>query len=381
MKNLTKKTNLLGQQGFTLLELMIGTVVAVIVTAGAFSALTSSSKATRVNDQTAQTQQNGRLAMELLSHDIKMAGYGMTGPVGNCATAIVPGDNNVVGADTGPDSISMVVPITNASTPAWTLAGPAATTGPFSSIQLQSGAIANMGIVVGDTISIGGSVSATVGGPIDPAGPLLFKDIAGNAITIAAPITFAPNTPVYLLQCVTYQVMQAGGPNAAAICGTNVPCLARGISAPTLAGKIDCNGTGGAAACFAIAEGIEDLQLAYGCDGCNAAANSGVSNLVIDDQGAINNTFDAADFVSNSAWTSSPMTPDTIRLVRINLVAREAQNEQGFGEGNSTMGNTSSPLVIEDHNPSSDVGYLAATYNQFRRRVITRTVEVRNIGL
>ena len=48
--------------------------------------------------------------MELLSHDIKMAGYGMTGPVLNCPTAIVPADNTVGGPDTGPDSISLVIP-------------------------------------------------------------------------------------------------------------------------------------------------------------------------------------------------------------------------------------------------------------------------------
>jgi type IV pilus assembly protein PilW len=365
MKCRHAKKTLLGQQGFTLLELMIGTAIAVIVTAAAFTALTSSSKATRANDQTAQTQQNGRLAMELLSHDIKMAGYGMNGPVGNCGSAIVPADGNPAAADTGPDSVSLVVP-----TAVSTLAN--AITAPFGAASNPVPLASVSAFGTNPFISIGGVVSASA-------------TVSGSnlvlASTIGAPAAFPINTPVYLLQCVTYQVMQPGGANTAAICGPNSPCLARGVAAPMVAGRIDCNGVGGTTACFAVAEGIEDLQLAYACDGCNTVVNGGVADLVIDDQGVINNTFDATDFLSNSTWTTSPTTPDTIRLVRINVVAREAQNEQGFGEGNTTMANTSVAVVIEDHDPSSDPGYVMATYRQFRRRVITRTVEVRNIGL
>lgn len=368
MKSLNAGTTGFGEEGFTLLELMIGTAIAVIVTAASFTALTSSSKATRTNDQTAQTQQNGRLAMELLSHDIKMAGYGMAGPVGNCNTAIVPADNNSASSDTGPDSLSLAVP-TNMSSLVATVTGPFGTN--TNPVRLASAS----GFVANSLLSIGGVVSASVGTQ------------TGNNLTlgstIGAPTTFPTGTPVYLLQCVTYQVMQIGGANTAAICGANVPCLARGVAAPLLAGKIDCNGVGGAAACTTIAEGIEDLQLAYACDGCNVAVNGGVADLVIDDQGALNNAFDATDFVSNSTWAAAPMTPDTIRLVRINVVAREAQNEQGFGEGTVVQANTAGPIIVEDHNPSApgDPGYVAATYRQFRRRVITRTVEVRNIGL
>lgn len=358
----------LGQQGFTLLELMIGTAVAVIITAAAFTALTSSSKATRVNDQTAQTQQNGRLAMELLSHDIKMAGYGMIGPVGNCGTAIVARDNNAAGVDTGPDSVSMVVPTT-------TTILAAAAIGPFGTSANPLQLVSASGFSSGSIISIGGVISASLGTQ------------TGNTFTlgstIAAPVTFPAGTLVSLLQCVTYQVMQTGGANTAAICGANVPCLARGIAAPLIAGQIDCNGAGGATACTSIAEGIEDVQLAYACDGCNLAVNGGLADLIVDDQGPINNIFDATDFIPNSTVTTSPPPSDAIRLVRVTVVAREAQNEQGFGEGTVAQANTAGPVIVEDHNPSTpgDPGYVAATYRQSRRRIITRTVEVRNIGL
>jgi type IV pilus assembly protein PilW len=34
---------------------------------------------------------------------------------------------------------------------------------------------------------------------------------------------------------------------------------------------------------------------------------------------------------------------------------------------------------VSDHNPSVDAGYNATTYQQQRRRVLTRTIQVRNL--
>jgi type IV pilus assembly protein PilW len=359
-----KKSNILKcreEQGFTIIELLVGITIGTIVCAAAFTALTSSSKATRANDQTAQTQQNARVAMELLSHDIKMAGYGTGGPINNCATAIVPSDNNVAGNDTGPDSLSLIVP-----TPVGTITTPV--NGPITAITLST----TGGLVSTSSISIGGVVATTV------------ASLAGPTVTLGttfnAPAAFPANTQVYWLQCVTYQVIRATDVNAA-ICGGSAPCLARGVEAPLVAGKIDCNGPAGINVCVAIAEGIEDLQLSYACDGCNAAVNSGIADRVVDDQGAVDNIFGAGDFVSNNNWALTPMTPDAIRLVLVSIVARDTRVGQGFGEGNSVMANTSGPMVVQDHDPSADLGYDAPTYQQFRRRLVTRTVEVRNIGI
>ncbi|GAC1397034.1 MAG: hypothetical protein NVSMB52_10690 [Chloroflexota bacterium] len=367
MKAAMHTTEHRGQHGFTLVELLVGITIAVIVSAAAFATLTGSSKAARVSNHTAQTQQSARIARELLSHDLKMAGYGMPGPIGNCATAMVPNDNNVTGADTGPDSVSLVVPTTISSLTA-------AVTAPFGPPANPLPLVSGSGFTPNAIISIGGVTSGTI------------ASVSGNTLslvsTVAPPAVFPVNTPVYLLTCVTYQVIRATDANAG-LCGGNIPCLVRGIGAPLLAGKIDCNGPGGATACVAIAEGVEDLQIAYGCDGCNAAVNGGVADNVIDDQGPLNNVFDLGDFVSNTTWTTAPMTADTIRLALVTIVARETRTEQGFGEGNSTMANTTGPVIVQDHDPSTpgDPGYAMATYQQFRRRVVTRTIEVRNIGL
>jgi len=78
-------------RGFTLIEVMIALVIAAIISAAAFTILTTTNKSLRANEQTVDTQQNVRIAMELLSRDIKLAGFGNPGvPIGNCTYSSIP---------------------------------------------------------------------------------------------------------------------------------------------------------------------------------------------------------------------------------------------------------------------------------------------------
>ena len=202
-----------GQQGVTLVELMVGAVVATTVIAAGFAVLSSSDKALTTNEQTVETQQNVRVAMEFLFRDIRQAGFGMNGPVGNCPTAIVPADNNTTGPDRGPDRISLVVPVGNpvgtATDPPWILNSD--TTIGFSLLALPSAlAVTNMASEAGGsltapnaTISIGGTITTTV------------TATGGANLTVAAvpaPAALKRNTPVYLLQCITYQIIPPSDP-------------------------------------------------------------------------------------------------------------------------------------------------------------------------
>ncbi len=286
--------------------------------------------------------------MELLTQDLKTAGFSMTGAVGACANAIMPADNTPGGADTGPDAVSVVVPTALSTLAAQVTGGPTATT-----ITLQPGSVAAMspdGFGVGAVLSINGALSRNVTGIATDTLTL------GTAISSAA--VFPANTPVFWLRCIRYDIVRATDANATTLCGGNPPCLRRGPNP-------DTNPT----SMVAIAEGIEDLQLAYACDGCNAVG--AVPDRVIDDQNA-SNTFDTADFISNNVWTASPMTPDTIRMVRISIVARQTQNDPQWS--------STAPIVAEDHNPTNDAGFSSATYQQSRRRLLTRTVQARNLG-
>ncbi len=334
------------ERGATLVELMFGLAIALVAVGAGYAVMNSSQRAASVNSQTAEMQQNVRVAMELLTQDLKTAGFGMNGAVGGCAYAIVPADNQTGGPDTGPDAVSLVVPTVLSTLAAQVTGGPATTT-----ITLQSGAVAAMapnGFGAGTVISINGILAGSV---VGIAGDIL---TLGNAIS--APAVFPPGTPVYWLQCLRYDVVRVTDVNAATLCTGNPPCLRRGPNP-------DTNPT----SMVAVAEGIEDLQLAYACDGCNGTVSDGI----IDDQNA-SNTFDTADFISNSTWTSSPVTPDTIRLVRLSIVARQTQSDPQWA--------STAPIVAEDHNPTSDAGFSLATYQQSRRRLLTRTVQVRNLG-
>ncbi|MCI0427857.1 MAG: prepilin-type N-terminal cleavage/methylation domain-containing protein, partial [Nitrospiraceae bacterium] len=131
------------QAGFTLIELMVGMVVAVIVVAAAFTILTTTSKSLRANEQIVDTQQNARMAMEWLARDLKLAGFGNPGvPIGNCSNSIVPSDQTATGVDSGPDSVQVLVPTSRTSgSNRWTLKVPTTTAG-TTQITLQSGAVA-----------------------------------------------------------------------------------------------------------------------------------------------------------------------------------------------------------------------------------------------
>ena len=371
-----------GQHGVTLIELMVGALVtAVIITAG-FSVLTSSSKAVTTNGQTVETQQNVRMAMEFLFRDMRQAGFGMVGPVGNCPTAIVPADNNTAGPDRGPDRISLVVPVGNpvgtATDPAWIVNSN--TTAGFNIVSLPSAlAITNMASEAGGsltapssaTISIGGAITTTVTGT------------SGANLTVAAvpaPILAKQNTPVYLLQCITYQIIPP--PDAAGLCAGRSPCLVRGVAGGVnAAGVLDC--TTAASRCTSIADEIEDIQFAYGCDGCVATINSGSPDGIIDNQGGAAG-FDQADFVTNNAWATAPLTADKIQLAQVTIVGRQRSADQGFGEVNQQTPQGTA-LQVSDHLHSDgvfvagDYATLTPPYTMTRRRLLTRTIELRNL--
>jgi len=381
-----KSYRLYEQSGVTLLELLVAVAISIIIITAGFTTLTNVDRAARANSQTVDTQQNGRTAMELISRDLKVAGLGMVGPVGGCvsgvnAAAIVPGDQNSAGPvtavnDIGPDRISMVLPLTSTVAPLWTLSS-TVSIGNQITLQPAVGATPtsvndmttkNGGSLNNAMISIGGAMTATV------------TSANATAITIGTnivpPMSFPAGTTVYLLQCVTYQVIPP--PDNNNLCGGNAPCLVRGV----VAGN-NCNIAG--SPCSVVVDGIEDMQFAYGCDGCNPAVNGGTPDRIIDDQNG-SNSFDPADLLSNYGALAAGLDPTTIRLVQVSIVSRQTVPDQGLGEKNQSMTATSGPLVVADHNHALGIfgtaaSYNATTYTQYRRRLLVRTVETRNIGL
>lgn len=337
---------LCSQRGMTLIELVVAILISIIILAAGFTALVTTEKASRASEQTVDTQQNARIAMDLIARDIRGAGMGMIGAIGGCPTAVVPADQTPAGADTGSDTIALVTPTGSG---AWLLTGSVGSTGTgFNQLTLSSGAagaVANMqsmGMVANQSIvNIGGAVTSTVSTFDVNAGTINLSN------AVPPPATFPVGTPVYLLQCITYSI----GTTAAACAGGAAPCLLRG-GVP-------------------VVDGIENIQLAYGCDGCVGTINGGVPDGVIDDQNG-NNSFDQADFVTDSLWATGA---STIKLVQVSIVARQLGGEQVFGEGR--QGGTYSPPTLQ----VSDHAMNLAGSQQFRRRLLTRTIELRNARL
>ncbi len=75
------------------------------------------------------------------------------------------------------------------------------------------------------------------------------------------------------------------------------------------------------------------------------------------------------------------MTPTNIRLVQINVVARQTRTDQGFGDTRTPASSSAAALQVSDHNHADDPGFNLLTYQQIRRRLLTRTVQTRNLGL
>ena len=401
-----KSQDKLNEQGFTLVEIMVATAVTSVIVLAGMAALTMTSKAVRANEQISDAQQNARMAMEMITHDIKMAGFGppidpsrTPPPVGNCGIGgipvpILPGDNNpTVGvADTGPDQISLVVPLTfygAPATPAWqTIAPLGLGGGGFPNVPINNAILPGMvaaGLGANSFISIGGVVMAQVQGA---AAPII--------LTVAAPgpMQIPTGSQIFILQCITYQVIPqlAGGiPGADAnnLCGGNAPCLVRGIANATAVSFLrtlpNCNVPN--SPCLPIVNGIEDIQFAYACDGCLIpAAGFTEPDGRIDDV-SLNLIFDQPDYISNRIWDVPPMTPSGIKMVQVSIVARQQSVDNGLGEGNSQAGPgtlSTTFLTVDDHLHAGGVfvaGDSAAQippYASVRRRVVTRTVETRN---
>jgi type IV pilus assembly protein PilW len=88
------------QLGMTLVELMVGLLLALIVVWVAGSLYVTNKQVTRVNDSISRLQENGRFAMHVLEDDLRMAGF--TGICGNNVTT-----TNVLGSAAFPYQFSI----------------------------------------------------------------------------------------------------------------------------------------------------------------------------------------------------------------------------------------------------------------------------------
>ena len=63
------------QSGVSLVELMVSITIGLILMAGVLSIFMSSKVTYLANEKTARLQENGRVALDLIQHDVRSAGF------------------------------------------------------------------------------------------------------------------------------------------------------------------------------------------------------------------------------------------------------------------------------------------------------------------
>jgi type IV pilus assembly protein PilW len=70
------------QQGFTLLDLLLALALSSLLLAGIYNVFISQQKVYSVREQVAEMQQNARAGMDMMTRELRMAGYDPTGAAG-----------------------------------------------------------------------------------------------------------------------------------------------------------------------------------------------------------------------------------------------------------------------------------------------------------
>ena len=85
-----------GEEGFTLVELLISILVSMIVLAAISATFVIQNKSYAKQEQVVDVQENARAALQLMTKELLMAGYNPTGITGNAKPGIVEADSDTV---------------------------------------------------------------------------------------------------------------------------------------------------------------------------------------------------------------------------------------------------------------------------------------------
>jgi prepilin-type N-terminal cleavage/methylation domain-containing protein len=386
------------QAGLTLVELMVTMVVASLVAASTFVFFTSQQRIYDTQTKLLTTQQNVSAAMEMMVRYVRAAGAGMTG-------CVRPPINSADTGDPGPVTTSTAL----TSAPATGLRAYLYGTGtiripPFWLYDGTSGAPDVLTVAFGngtfgnwsdndvgvDYAAPTAALTTTAGGGnafragdfvvlVDSsaspsrASPLLndrgcsmlqVTSIVGNVMTFGPyptsnwnPATAAAGTTPITMVPFTYSAAAtaAGIRHFGTINWVRFAIRAGTATTPPALTmeRLDLPGSGPQV----LADGIEDLQVAYACDTLPAPAGDGAipegSNKLTD------------EWVLNASGDTIPTNCNRPSAVRLSLIARSLAPDTLL----SGLANVK---------PAIENGAVGAASDQYRRRVMTATVYPRN---
>ncbi len=323
------------EAGFSLVEVMAALVILGIAMTAVFATFISQQKSFTVQSRVAEMQQNLRQAVEYMSRDIRLAGYGIPPPPDN-VTINVTIPNNVVDAGVttmrgiyardntvGPDQVYILYRFDLDANQPPTLLNSAMVTSstPISVNGISGFDNGDLILVAGDTTADLFQITGT------PAGSILPHDTIGFNAAAAHP-TFPPGgyltnpaAVVAKARFVRYFIDSTTDPAH--------PML----MVDRMAGQPP----------QPVADDIEDMQFSYGLD-----------------------TSLPADGVVDS-WTPNPTILQLlqVRQFRLQIIARTRLPEAGWSEPRPALGNHAA----------------GATPDGYRRRTYDIVIDVRNSGV
>lgn len=321
------------QRGFTLIEMMVALVLFAAVTAGMMSVAVTMTNGYRDQEVTIATETSTRSAIEFMSQGLRGASPGVSDPnkVTDVTSCVATAQNNafrveqnlaVVGLASTPDAFTVVMPVGQVLT---------TTTSTFTGTSVNVSNAAEL--------SVDDQVLVT---DHDVGSIMRIASKAGNTLTMAA--FGGCGTTAFPVGSTVIRVMRARF-SVGFLAGENVPML-----------FMDADAEGGAFIPEPIAEGIEDMQIAVGIDDNPVDKVIGVENA---------SAANADEWVGNNLGDTPYTNQAGVRAIRITLVARTAKEATGI--------NAYKLPAIEDRVAN-------ALTDNFRRRILSSTIEVRNLG-
>ena len=337
----------LRQQGFSILELMVAITIGLMLLAGLASVFSNSSTANRELKRTSEQIENGRFAIELLTQDLRHAGYygeywKLPAVPATADPCTLPTDGTV--NDTTNNFVSVPVQLYPASTFAAAPTPPTACASLLTSANLAPGSDIIVVRRAQTTALTGSPVSTTYYMQTTPsaayiakgaAGTLTRRDVTGTAV--GTPPVY-PQVAAYLRRYLTriYFVAPCSVPNGGgSICtGANDD---QGRPIPTLKRlELDTDGT------FKITplvEGIQLIRAEFGADTAPATVDAG-TGLIGDG---------VPDVFNRPASTDIAQMSNAI-AVRIYVLARNTEPSTGYkDEKTYTLGTATTTAANDEY--------------------------------
>jgi prepilin-type N-terminal cleavage/methylation domain-containing protein len=369
------------QAGLTLVELMITIVISSIVAGSTFVFFVGQRRVYDTQMKVLNTQQNLWAAMETMSRFVRAAGMGMIGcvaptdPTPTGTTAPLTGlrafrkgggvamrlaplwiRNGTAGA---PDQITVVFG-TGSFGNFTDAALNASVTAPTSGITVPAGLSALFR--VNEFIVLLDSTAAPAGPPAGDRGCTLFQitdiDAGTDSLQHSATSTWNPSSDVADYVPFTYTggaTPTAGVRDFGAINYVRFSIDATGETPRLMMNRLD-----GPAGPQVLADGIEDLQIAYACDTAPATNGDGVFT-----EGTDSGTKKADEWTYNTSGDVPPVACNRPQAVRLTIIAR------------STEADTTLAGLPNNAKPAVEDG-IAGNPDTFRHRALTTTVYPRN---